>query len=567
MPVAAGYIRVSRDKTKHGQAEDIVSPDTQRDFFVKYAQVRGWELPAELIKEDLDYSGYRIHYSKRPGLMELMRLADEGKIQYLLIYKISRLSRRLREFLEIYEYFEKRGVGVVSVTESIDTSSPYGRAAMNMLAVFAQLQSEELGEYISNTKATQASQGIVPGTPPAYGIIRKGGQILKNPETFPWLEEMFRLAVAGRSAVQIRKFLEEKGARPPKGHIWHDDMVRFILRNPIYIGKFRFNGRIMEGRHEALIDPAVWYEVQRRMDARKEVQADKRHRLLSGLIFCGKCGAPYNVHHGGGHARRVGYQCRHRFRPGCSSPRLDAATLEEVVARKLDELADNELILKRVVRKLERGAPQTTKALQKEKARLERELADLRQALDDLFEDHYRRRIITADQFARKNKEFLEAARATETQLVLVNEKLGSSTYAVDQFNRQRSALTGLVQVWDQLPEDEIRGLLAEIGVKITAMDNSVVLSVFGLEETIPGKAGVSTLYFGGVVDDLHYSGPFWSQAQDRFLMEHWENKTAKWIADQLGKTERGVRQRVFNLYKAGLLRKKRTYATSATED
>lgn len=564
MPLAAGYIRVSRDKTKHGQAEDIVSPDTQRDFFVKYAQVRGWELPTELVKEDLDYSGYRIHYSKRPGLMELMRLADEGKIQFLLIYKISRLSRRLREFLEIYEYFQKRGVGVISVTESIDTSSPYGRAAMNMLAVFAQLQSEELGEYISNTKATQASQGIVPGTPPAYGVIRKGGQILRNPETFPWLEEMFRLAAAGKSTVQVRKLLEEKGARPPKGRVWHDDMIRFILRNPIYIGKFRFGGRVMDGRHEPLIDPPVWYEAQRHMDARKEVQADKRHRLLSGLTYCGKCGAPYNVHHGGGHARRVGYQCRRRFRPGCPSPRLDAATLEEVVARKLDELANNELVLKRVVRKLERGAPQTTKGLQKEKAHLERELADLRQALDDLFEDHYRRRIVTADQFARKNKEFLEAARATEAQLVLVNEKLGSSSYAVDQFNRQRSALAGLVRVWDQLPEDEVRGLLAEIGVRITTTDGGVVLSVFGLEETIPGEPVISTLYFGDIVDKLDHSGQFWSRAQEQFLIENWDAHTARWLSEQLGRTEFGVRQKIEELRKGGRIRPKRTLKARA---
>ncbi|HEY3316384.1 MAG TPA: recombinase family protein [Bacillota bacterium] len=564
--VAAGYIRVSRDKSKHGKVrvEEVISPETQREFFVRYAQIRGWDLPADRIIEDLDYSGYRIHYSKRPGLMELMRLADQGKLQFLLIYKIARLSRRLREFLEIYEYFEKRGVAVISVTESVDTSTPYGRAALNMLAVFAQLQSEELGEYISNTKKTQANQGIVPGTPPSYGIVRKGGKILKHPGQFPHLEEMFRLAAAGMSAVQIRKALEDAGAPPFKGTIWHDKVIRDILRNPLYIGKFRFGGQVLDGKHEPLIDPKVWHQAQRELDSRKQTQADRHHRLLSGLIVCGRCGALYNVHYGGGHARRVSYQCRRRFRPGCKSLRVDAVSLEVAVSARIKALVTNEAILKRAERRLEAQAPKAAQTLEKDKRRLEAHLGSLKAAISTLFDDYHLRRIVTATQFGERNKEYLAAAQSAEAELALVNEKLSNSRFEAEEFASNRAALAGLVEVWGRIPHEEIRELLARAGVHVTVRPDGAVLSALGVEEVLPGYSHISTLFFGDHVDDLHHQGPLWSKAQADFLLANWNAHDANWIADQIGRTERGVRQKVWNLRREGRLKLKRIISTKA---
>lgn len=557
MPTAAGYVRVSRDKSKHGLVEEIVSPTTQKEFFTRYAQMRGWDLPTDLVFEDLDYSGFRIHYSKRPGLMELMRLAEQGKFQYLLIYKIARLARRLREFLEIYEFFEKHGVAIVSVTESVDTSTPHGRAALAMMAVFAQLQSEELAEYISNTKRTQANQGIMPGTRSPYGTVRRGGKITKHPDQFPHLEAAFRMAAEGKSAPQIRKYFEENGVPAPDGAQWWDNVIYDILKNPVYAGKFRFGGQVRDGRHEPLIDPSLWQKVQRELGKRREIQAARRHRLLSGLIYCGRCGAPYNVHHGGGNANRFGYQCRQRFRgDGCKAPRLDAVTLEEAVRRRVKDLVTNEAVIRRAAKRLEAREPTERKALEKERARLERELGELKRALDALYDDHYRRRAIPADQFERKTKEYADLAQTQEANLALVNDKLANAGFALTSMTQARAALTGLVEVWNKLPVEEIQALLLRSGVRITTRPDGVVLSMLGLEDIVPGKAHISTLYF----DDGYQRarGSFWSRAEDKFLVGNWSEHDAKWVGAKLGRPEKGVRQRVLELRKKGVLGTKR---------
>lgn len=481
--VAAGYVRVSRDKTKHGQADEIISPDTQREFFEKYAQMRGWDL--SMVREDLDYSGYRIHYSKRPGLMEIMKAADEGKIKFLLIYKISRLSRRLREFLELWDYFEKRGVGLVSVTESIDTSSPYGRAAMHMLAVFAQLQSDELSEYISNTKHTQANQGIMPGSPAPYGTIRKGGKILADPSTFPFVQTMFEMAAAGKSAYAIGQWLRQQRAPAPNGSTWWDDQIRRILRNPVYIGKFRFGGKDLDGRHDALMPEMLFYGAQRRMDERKSIQAAKRSRTLSGTICCGICGSTYNVHHGGGHAKRRGYQCRRRFNPGCEGPRIDALTLEEQVAKRIRQIAASPASL---------SLSKPKRHPEKDRSRLENDLAKTRRMINTLFEDYHERRIITAEQFAEKNRDYLERARSLEAELALL---MASSPEAEAQhFEAQKAALGGLAATWDNLGEEERGELLRMIGLKLTVYADRVDMELLGRKESILGEPKVSTLYF-----------------------------------------------------------------------
>lgn len=553
-PIAAGYVRVSRDKTQHGQAGEIVSPETQREFFKKFADMRGFQMPDDFIVEDLDYSGYRMHYSKRPGLVQLLQLAEEGRFHYLLIYKISRLSRRLREFLELYDCFEKAGVGIISVTESIDTSSPYGRAAMHMLAVFAQLQSDELSEYISNTKATQARQGVMPGARAPYGTLRKGGKVLPGPETFPVLRRMFEMAAGGSTGYDIGRWLRAEGVPGPAGGEWWDEEIRRILRNPVYIGKFQFGGEIHDGQHEALIDPQLFYRAQARLAERSVVQADKRNRSLSGVIVCGLCGSLFNVHHGGSNAKDRGYQCRHRFSKGCEAPRVDAPSLEEEVHRRLVALANNPAMLQ-AARSRVKGKARHMDTV-KERARLEAELAKVKKMLETLFEDYHERQIITAEQFAEQNRRYLE--RAQQAEIALASLLAADPKAEEKEMENRQAALAGLVSVWDTLGEEERARALRQIGLRLAVRENHVEMQLFDLVDEIPGFRPWSTMLFGPAVNDLHYQGRFWSQAQEDYLLANWERQTVEQIAVVLERPAAGVRQKVWSLRQAGKLRSKR---------
>src|ERR1700722_15064615 len=132
-----GYVRVSTDK----QADRGVSLEAQAEKIRAMAVVHN----AELIDIIVD-GGESAKSLNRPGMARPLALVDAGEVQTVIIAKLARLPRSVKDLCTLLERFERRGVALVSVAESLDTGSAAGRLVLNTLTAVSQWEREAIGE-------------------------------------------------------------------------------------------------------------------------------------------------------------------------------------------------------------------------------------------------------------------------------------------------------------------------------------------------------------------------------------------------------------------------------------
>jgi DNA invertase Pin-like site-specific DNA recombinase len=132
-----GYVRVSTDK----QAERGISLEAQAEKIRAMALVQGAEL-SEIIVE----SGESAKSLNRPGMAKLLAMVEGGKVKAVIVAKLDRLTCSVKDLCDLVERFERRGVALVSVAESLDTGSVAGRLVLNIMAAVSQWEREAIGE-------------------------------------------------------------------------------------------------------------------------------------------------------------------------------------------------------------------------------------------------------------------------------------------------------------------------------------------------------------------------------------------------------------------------------------
>ncbi|NLI11415.1 recombinase family protein [Pelotomaculum propionicicum] len=290
--LAACYIRVSTDE----QAEQGISIPAQKSRLLSYCQARGWEVYGFYV--DDGYSGKDLD---RPAMQRLIEDAAAKKFNTALVLKLDRLSRRQKDVLYLLEeIFEPGGVGFKSVTESFDTTTPFGKAALGMMAVFAQLERETIVERVRMAKNESARQGRFMGGPAPFGYrYNFGAKKLEIDEIqaqeIRWIYDRYLSGKLGYG--YIAGELERKGVPGPTDERWNKTSVRKILTNPAYAGLVNHKGSVYQGKHEAIISPEKWREVQVLIKSKGAVRAAAgvHTGLLSGIIWCGECGARMRV--------------------------------------------------------------------------------------------------------------------------------------------------------------------------------------------------------------------------------------------------------------------------------
>lgn len=301
MKTAAAYIRVSTD----GQLE--YSPDSQLKVIRDYAQRNGFSLPEQYIfREEEGISGKKAE--KRPAFMQMIGIAKQKPKPFdcIILWKFSRFARNRRDSIVYKSMLRKQlGIDVVSVTEQLGDD----KLSMLMEAII-----EAMDEYYSINLAEEVKRGMQekvsrgePVTPPAFGYMIREKAYLPDPETAPVVQSIFRRFNGGASFREIAQELNALGIRTAKGNLWESRAIRYILYNPVYAGKIQWHtdgiaGRrsdlsalLTDGRHEALISPDLWTQVQIRLNQSPAKQSKHaktaQPTILSGLVRCSNCGA------------------------------------------------------------------------------------------------------------------------------------------------------------------------------------------------------------------------------------------------------------------------------------
>lgn len=330
------------------QAQEGYSIGEQIERMKKYCEAKGWTVYK--IYTDAGFTGANM---ERPGLQEMIKDSEAGKFDMVLVYKLDRLSRSQKDVLYLVEdVFDKHGVFFSSMTENFDTSTPFGKAILGILAVFAQLEREQIRERTMMGKKARAQQGKWHGgsTPPiGYDYSVEDDMLYINEYEAMQVKDVVDLFLKRTPIKRIESICKEKGYKHKYGE-WVQKTIRRILASPLYVGMIKDGDDLYQGIHEPLYDKATFDEIQAVLNERKEKYGTGQKSFLSllgGFIYCKHCGAKYCRKHSGGN--RVYYSCYSRNKtmkamikdPNCKNKNYRVADLEKIIIDEISKLAIN----------------------------------------------------------------------------------------------------------------------------------------------------------------------------------------------------------------------------------
>lgn len=271
------YIRVSTE----AQAEEGFSVQAQIERLVAYCTAMGWDNHELYV--DGGFSGSNL---SRPSIQRLIADVEQGKVRSVIVYKLDRLSRSQKDTLFLIEdVFLPNKVDFISLNESIDTSTPYGRAMIGILSAFAQLERENIYMRTRMGMLERVKQGYWMGgggVPFGYDYDRTQGILVPNQDA-EIVRKIYELYIKGYSAQRIANMLDLK----------YDRLVMQILTRRSNLGIISYKGQEYKGLHEPIVNEDVFELAQRKIQERaSQARATtKSTHLLTGLVYCGGCGA------------------------------------------------------------------------------------------------------------------------------------------------------------------------------------------------------------------------------------------------------------------------------------
>lgn len=316
------YARVSTDIQLEGY-----SIDAQKEFLLNYAKAKEFTEFEYYI--DGGYSGKDL---ERPAIQKLIRDVKEHKIDCVIVFKLDRISRSQKDTLYlIEEVFNKYNVGFVSVRENFDTTTPFGKAMVGVLSIFAQLERETILERTKIGIQKRAENGYWKGggkDPFPYTYDKNTGTLIPVPEQVELLHKMINLYLNGYSFVKISNIVG-----------MDESMVEKRILSRRTLGIVPYKDQEFKGKHQAVISEELHNKIIETNKLRSKARTES-HYLLSGKIFCGYCGAKYRYQKWG---KRLICYCYSQQKskpkfikdPNCKNKRWDSFEIEDVILENL----------------------------------------------------------------------------------------------------------------------------------------------------------------------------------------------------------------------------------------
>lgn len=294
MNKVALYVRVSTTS----QLEEGYSIEEQKAKLESYCDIKDWHVYK--VYTDGGFSGST---TERPALEQLIKDAQSKLFDTVLVYKLDRLSRSQKDTLYLIEdIFLKNNIEFVSLLENFDTSTPFGRAVIGLLSVFAQLEREQIKERMQLGKLGRAKAGksmMWAKTSYGYNYDKETGSMTVDEYEALAVKEIFTSYLAGMSITKLRDKINEEY---PKQPAWSYRTIRGILANPVYCGLNQYKGQTFQGTHKPIISLVDFEQTQRELAKRQQTAKElsnprpfQAKYMLSGLAQCGYCHAPLKV--------------------------------------------------------------------------------------------------------------------------------------------------------------------------------------------------------------------------------------------------------------------------------
>ena len=340
------YLRVSTGP--QGEGNSLI---TQKAQLLEYAKERGYSIADTYM--DIGLSGKN---TDRPELQRLLSDAMEQKFDIVLAWRLDRISRSLKDLIQLLWTLREANVEFAAIDQQFDTSDPAGMLTVHVLGSFAQFEREILVErtkqgHLRRLKKSDWSCGPVP-----LGYRKENGKLIEIPAEAKLVRRIFRLYLKLGSLRGVANDLNGDGIKTRKGRAWSGNTIGYVLRNPVYAGanvygrhangdarlKAKAEWSIVPNVRKPLVKSDVFQAVQRqlRKSPSKAGKAPESYPL-SGQLKCPKCGSSmYGKTYRKGKKVYRYYVCNgntHKGKAFCNGTRMVADEIEqELVAKSVE---------------------------------------------------------------------------------------------------------------------------------------------------------------------------------------------------------------------------------------
>lgn len=287
--------------------------------------------------------GYSGKNTDRPQFQAMLEAIKRDEVKRVIVYKLDRISRSILDFATMMAVFQDHKVEFVSCTEKFDTSTPIGRAMLNICIVFAQLERETIQMRVTDAYLSRSRHGFYMGGPVPYGYTREPYMLdgkhttrfVPIPEEAAAVRLAFEIYADPKASFgDIVKTFYEKGIMNRKGSYWGRMRLSDMIKNPVYVkadmdlfeffkgqgteiinspddfigvnGCFLYSGKTATGNkrvdlsgqtlviapHEGIVPSSLWIAARKKCLNNNQVAkpCKAKNSWLAGKVKCGKCG-------------------------------------------------------------------------------------------------------------------------------------------------------------------------------------------------------------------------------------------------------------------------------------
>ena len=487
------YTRLSdQEKSEISKFDSI---EAQREICERYITLheeQGWTFTV-VRYDDRNISGGKI---ERPALRRLIADAKEHKFDMIIVKSIDRFTRNLRHFYDLWDMLQKAQIELASATQEFNTASPTGRLHLDIVLRFAQYERELASERTRDKMRFRASKGLFHGGYPPLGFDfhpTEKGILNVNKNEVGLVKSIFAKYLELQSAQIVAAWLNKQGHRTKswktKENAHRGDkkftkgILLNMLRNVAYIGRTGNLKESYQAKWPAILSTKVFNNALKILNSngirKSSISKNKHHFLLTGLIWCSKCGSQMTPNPAHAHGNTyLYYRCSsviHSDKTACSIGSVPARAIEDLVIKRIDFLAKHPQRVDAIIRAALKNQRKRLPLLREEKKELLGKLAKVKRKAEVLVKAIGKQRYT----FIQESLNPLEEQRtAIDQRLVEIDEKLKIEESKNIDPRLALERLQSFNDIIDKLPFERRRKLLYLLINKITYDNDPAKLKI-----------------------------------------------------------------------------------------